>query len=230
MPVKRIICLANSRKLNGRCVAGKESGEGGGWIRPISAREQQEVSEYERQYVDGGDPQVLDVIDVPLIESRATGYQQENWLLDPRQDWTKIAKANWTDLADIEDATPVDLWINGTSSYAGRNDRIALSAAAALKSSLRLIRVQEIELHVIRPGEAFGNNKRRVQGRFCFRGNDYWLWVTDPSVERAYLAKADGRYELGERYLTISLGEPFQDHCYKLIAAIIPPPILPETP
>ena len=50
--VKRIVCLANSRKLHGRSVAGREwiDGHSGRWIRPVSAREHQEVSEYERQY------------------------------------------------------------------------------------------------------------------------------------------------------------------------------------
>jgi len=45
--VKRIVCLANSRKLQGRCIAGREivQGKPGAWIRPVSAREHEEVSE-----------------------------------------------------------------------------------------------------------------------------------------------------------------------------------------
>lgn len=50
---------------------------------------------------------------------------------------------------------------------------------------------------------------------------EYALWVTDPNIERPYLAGEDGHYELGECYLTISLGEPFNDHCYKLVAAVV---------
>ena len=72
------------------------------------------------------------------------------------------------------------------------------------------------------PGAAFGNSKRRVQGRFRHAGREYALWVTDPGFERTYLAKPNGTYDIEECYLTISLGEPYQDACYQLIAAIIP--------
>lgn len=41
--------------------------------------------------------------------------------------------------------------------------------------------------------------------------------------ERTYLAKHEGRYEIGPCFVTVSLGEPFRGACYKLIAAIIEP-------
>src|SRR5882762_9774133 len=125
--VKRIVCLANSRKLNGRCVAVIElvGGTRAGWIRPVSAREHEEVSEYERQYQDGSDPRVLDIIDVPLLNAQAKGYQQENWLLDPDHYWSKTGRAGWGDLAHLADPV-APLWVNGHSTYNGLNDTIPL--------------------------------------------------------------------------------------------------------
>ena len=90
-----------------------------------------------------------------------------------------------------------------------------------VETSLRLIHVSALTLAVFAPGEAFGNAKRRVQGRFVHAGRQYALWVTDPRYERKYLAKSNGHYEIGRCCLTISLGEPYGDACYKLIAAVI---------
>jgi hypothetical protein len=186
----------------------------------VSAREHEEVSEYERQYEDGSDPAVLDVIDVPLLAARPKGYQPENWLLDPNVYWVKTNRVGWRDLAGLAD--PVEpLWINGHSTYNGHNDKIPLHLAQSLDSSLRLVPVDRLTLSVFKPGEAFGNRKRRVQGQFRHGGTEYRLWVTDPAYERAYLAQPDGNHELGESFLTVSLGEPYNDACYKLIAAII---------
>ncbi len=219
---KRILCLANSRKLSGRCIAGIEltGNRRLGWIRPVSEREHEEVSEYERQYEDGSDPRVLDLMEVPLLAACPRGYQQENWRLDPEYYWQNLGRASWTDLQRVADPV-APLWIDGNHTYNGRNDKIPLDEAAALTSSLRLIRVDRVTLSVFSPGEAFGNPKRRVQGQFTYNGADYRLWVTDPGYEREYLLKPDGSYQVGESFLTVSLGEPHNDACYKLIAAVI---------
>jgi hypothetical protein len=219
---KRIVCLANSRKLNGRCIAGRElvKGKPGDWIRPVSDREHEEVSERERQYEDGSDPKVLDIVDVPLLKAKPKGYQQENWLLDPAKYWAKSGQVTASDLQKLIDPAGA-LWTNGHSTYNGLNDTIPLTVAKKLKDSLRLVRVNKLTLSVFKPGEAFGDPKRRVQARFRHADADYRLWVTDPIYEKKYLAKEDGEHRLGDSYLTISLGEPYKDACYKLVAAII---------
>ncbi len=217
--VKRILC---SRKLSGRCLAGREFDglKAGPWIRPVSDREHEEVSEYERQYEDGSDPRVLDVVDVPLREPRPSGYQVENWLLDPEYYWQKAGRLPQTELPKFSEPHRT-LWIDGHSTRTGRNDKIPLDLLPCVQSSLCLIHVDTLTLAVFAPSEAFGNPKRRVQGRFAHAGSDYAFWVTDPSFERKYLAQPDANYEIGESYLTVSVGEPYRDACYKLIAAVI---------
>ena len=222
---KRIVCLANSRKLAGRCIAGREwdGSEAGDWIRPVSRREGQEVSEYERQYEDGSDPRVLDVIDVPVIEPavrEAESWQSENWLLDEEWYWRKAGRIPWFDLPEfVDDERP--LWFDRFHTHHGWNDEIPLWMMAQVEDSLRLVEVDELAIAVFAPGEAFGNRKRRVQGRFHHAGRSYKLWVTDPICERRFLAKLDGHYHLERCFLTISLGEPYRGYCYKLIAAVI---------
>lgn len=220
--IKRIVCLANSRKLQGRCIAGCEITEGDRafWIRPVSDREHEEVSEYERQYEDGSDPAVMDIIDVPLIEHRPKGCQQENWLINADAYWVKVGTLSWDEL-EAYAVTDGTLWINGHHTFNGVNDVIPLDAVGTVPSSLKLVHVGRLDLHVFKPGQAFGNPKRRVQGQFTFAGNTYSLWVTDPNIEREYLAREDGFYSIGESYLTISLGEPYDGKCYKLVAAVI---------
>ncbi len=66
--IVQIVCLANSRKTSGRCIAGKEidaTGKVGCWIRPISARFSHEISEEDRRYPNGETAQILDIIEIP---------------------------------------------------------------------------------------------------------------------------------------------------------------------
>lgn len=165
MPVyKRIVCLANSRKLNHRCIAGREyrDGRAGAWIRPVSAREHEEVSEYERQYENGSDPQLLDLMQVPLIAPKGHGFQQENWLLDPNESWVRLGQVGWDVLKVLSDSAGA-LWLNGYSTRHGLNDTIPLVLTQPINTSLKLVHVDSLTLSVFKPGEAFGNTKRRVQ-------------------------------------------------------------------
>jgi Dual OB-containing domain len=219
--IKTLVCLANSRKLSGRCVAGIVDGGPGEWIRPVSARPNCEVSEYERQYEDGSDPNVLDIVSVPLLRPQPHSFQSENWLLDPGRYWQRIGWVGWDKLLKLEQR-PRTLWINGHCTYHGGNDRVPIEQADTLADSLKLIRVDGLTLQVHVPGAAFGDPKRIVRARFWHAGSKYILRVTDPEYERAYLAEPNGNYELGEAFLTVSLGEPHSDgYAYKLVAAIV---------
>ncbi len=214
--VKQIVCLANSRKYRGRCIAGKEvaaDDKSGAWVRPVSARPTGELNSFERQYRDRGEPRVLDVIDVPVLAPQPEGYQRENWLLNESRFWTKVSRVTREGLDTLVDPV-APLWNNGFSSGTGRNDRIPLRLAEGLESSLRFIHVDWLELAV---------TKGKLAGRFRFGQVEYWLSVTDPDFEHMYQSKPTGTYPLGACFLTVSLGEAYQVYAYKLIAAIIAP-------
>jgi hypothetical protein len=222
MNIKRIICLANSRKYLGRCVAGKEvlTDGLGSWIRPVSARHSGEVSEEERRYENGRDPSVYDIIDIPLLKARPHLYQSENHLIDADKYWKKTGTISWEELKDLVDPS-APLWVNDDSSYNGINDRVSMEVASHLDHSLVLIDPQNLTIQVQLEGEGFPHPKRKVRADFTHHGAHYRLAVTDPVAERAFLARPNGVYPLHDAYLCISLGEEYQGSCYKLVATIL---------
>jgi hypothetical protein len=223
--VKRIVCFANSRKTSGRCVAGKEiskNGQLGAWIRPVSDRPTQEVSEEERRYQNGQDPRLLDIVEIQMQEHIPHEHQSENHLIDPDSHWINAGKLTWHKLADALDKFPGSLWIDGNSSYSGLNDRIPHAQAAKLPGSLMLLQPDELVVTISAEGAAFGNPKRKVRAHFSLGGQKYALAVTDPIAERIYLAKKDGDYQIKAARLCVSLGEAYKDgNCYKFVAGII---------
>lgn len=224
LTVKRIVCLANSRKMAGRCVAGKEVSEGGHsgkWIRPVSNRQNEPISEREICYADGNDPELLDIIEVPFLTPRPKGYQQENWLLNSSRQWRKVGRLSSDDLPQLAD--PEDpLWTNGFNSRSGENDRVPEDVAAKHDTSLRLVKVEDLTVMVSEPSRPSANFPI-LRGRFTHCDETYCIRITDPVSENGSVNLPYGEYPVGQRYLTVSLGEPFEGNAYKLIAAIIRP-------
>ncbi len=219
----QLICLANSRKYSGVCIAGKEwiNGTVGGWVRPVSAESTGELAPGTVLLPNGSMPRLLDIITVPLLESSPHGYQSENHLIrGGRWDWSgRFDMSRLGDLVDEVDR----LWINGYHSHAGLNDRMPLPLAeSTLSSSLLFIRPEELSIGV----EQDSKGLNRVRAKFMFKGESYRLAVTDPEIQGRYLPMTIGEYPLDcpETYLTISISEPFEGFCYKLAAAIILPP------
>src|SRR6266849_9791111 len=93
--VKTILCLADSRKTSGHCVAGREidGNRIGGWIRPVSSREHEEISVQDRRYEDGHLPNLLDIISIPMLQPKPCTYQSENHLIADNYYWEKTGTA-----------------------------------------------------------------------------------------------------------------------------------------
>lgn len=220
-----IVCLANSRKKSGRCIAGKllDEDPDARWIRPVSARPSREVSEWERQYQDGSDPRLLDILAVPMISAEQDAHQPENHLIADEYYWEKKGTFHFSELSSLFDG-PRTLWQNGFSSTGGCNNRIP--DHFSVEASLYLVPVENLNLVVGRKS-SFPDAKRAVRGAFEYNGVYYTMDVTHPIVERTFLAKPDDTYVIGDVALCVSLSESFNGHCYKLIATIFSKDFLP---
>lgn len=218
--VETIVCLANSRKISGRCVAGKRTGDGS-WIRPISNRPGHEISELDRRYSDGKTAQLLDVIEIPCVEVQRHGHQSENVVIDDRFYWKKKGCASWQEILALVDQD-ADLWANGFSAYYNQHNRVPEGHIDEDGGSLRLIGLDEIVLHAGPKAPDFGNMKPIVRASFEYLGQQYKLDVTDPEYERACLEKGTGEYHLKSVIACVSLAELHKDgYAYKLVASII---------
>ena len=225
--VKTIVCLANSRKLAGRCVAGKEwDGRAAGpWCRPVSGRERGELTA-ERWYAKSWrDPRLLDLIRVTLVEPRPSGCQTENHLVDTSKRWQFAGHVTAQRLSSALDRPKGPLWMNGESTACGMNDRVPAEIAERQPNSLLLVQPDRLTITVATELAQTDQARRRVRGHFSLVGFDYILSITDPVVEKPMLAHPDGfSNELQRPILCISLSERFasQNACFKLIAGVIP--------
>ncbi|WP_438948863.1 dual OB domain-containing protein [Streptomyces mutabilis] len=206
----QLVCLANSRKGGDRCIAGMELGTKN-WIRPISRRFSEAVSEVERRYSDGAEPRVLDVVSMRLSGTKPDGFQCENWLLDPVVQWEREGRINWGELCRLEQR-PSGLWINGYHSWGGVNNKIPTTREDEVSDSLNLIRVDSVDIKRV---------ESKLFAHFEYMGTDYALNVTDPRYEETATAGGLARRRLGESFITVSLGKDWHGYLYKFAAAII---------
>jgi hypothetical protein len=224
MPQKKIVLLANSKKHGGRCIAGREITHGTiqwTWIRPVGDRPSHEVLFAERRYGDNTEPTVGDVLTLDVTAHNPHEYQTENWVLN-NQLWVREQGLAWATIQSLAER-PTSLWTNNHNTVPGLNDEVPHAVAITYRNSLCLVHIDDLEIHVVAP-----RDKKRVQARFTYNGEQYWLWITDVGIETRYLVQPVGVYSIGEACLTVSLSEPFtKEHggtcVYKLVAAVITP-------
>ena len=216
--VRTIVCLANSWKTAGRCIAGKdvEHSRRGEWVRPVSERPTHEISEEERRYSNGRSPQVLEVIRIPCLSPEPLQHQPENHKIDPTRHWECVEAFPIARVRELFDQ-PTSLWGQGSSSMEHLNNRIP--EGTPVNTSLYLIPVASVNL-IVGSISAY-NLKRGVKAEFTYGGIRYRLKVTDPILAPQYLALADGNYTVNRPALCISLGEEYGGFYYKLVATII---------
>jgi len=216
---KRFVCLANSFKKGGSCIAGREiiGTQIGGWIRPVGDRPTAEVKAWESRY-ENGSPKLLDIIDVSLLRVEPRHHQTENHVIDASMRWVKVGELPWSALADIEDR-PASLWINSDHTKGpGLFDCMSETKAFTLSNSLMLIKPENF---IIEVGPHYYTGKKTWRAGFSYNCTNYNLSLTDPVATNKFAA--DGTYPVNDLYACISLTEPWEkdsNRCHKLVAAI----------
>jgi hypothetical protein len=220
MPELDLLCLANSRKLNGRCVAGLKI-QGGGWVRPVSNTPTGEL-EVGICRAEGTDVALLDVIRVSLNRARPSNFQPENWILGPA-DWRRLDPLPRRQLERLIDTHLIE----GPGLFGGRNDHLTRADIQITppNHSLALIEPDDLKWEI-----RYFQNTRKTRAVFTLNGQDYNLGVTDPVFVRRLAELPAGEYPFQRArlpshdrcLLTISLAEPLPDgRCFKLVAAVV---------
>jgi hypothetical protein len=200
-----IICLANSRKYNARCVAGKDV-KTSKFIRPISQTITGELSDNHIRLSNGSLPGIFDIIRVSIGNLHKTYYHPEDYYITG-EIWEKLSVYNQGEIDKLID-NPSSLWINSNNNI---NDRIEIGQlkASPIETSLYFIKVRQIKIT---------KNNESFKGEFVYNNTTYKLSITDFNITQP------GNLE-GNIYLCISIGEPFKVgesvYCFKIIATII---------
>ncbi|MDA7967598.1 MAG: hypothetical protein MPK31_01490 [Gammaproteobacteria bacterium] len=234
--IKKIVCLANSRKHGGFCFAEKEvlaEGTFGEWIRPVNAQNEDAISSEDMVLADGLCPQLLDVISIPLLEPMPKQHQKENHQIDVSQSWTKQSVLGKQELPKLLDSGFDTLWLNDPQF--AKNDRIRTAKAHNLLGSLLLIQPESLNI-IVQWKQPYTGGPPEVVADFRYNQCNYQLCVTDPLAEQKYRKMSMAEKKLGKELpriypaaadkicLCVSLGEEYHGFYYKLVAAIIGDP------
>lgn len=232
MPVFDILCLANSKKHGGRCVAGLRT-DGAGWVRPVSF--EREGTLYEKHYTleDGSEARVLDLLRIRFAIPRPEPHHPENRLITHIR-WQLVSRPAPKEVLELLEShlTP------GPELLGSLSDRVPFEAfeAKAAAGSLALVEPGDVQW-IVKTSRA---GERRTRVAFTLKGTRYSLALTDPDWERRLSSlpigehprRAAGIADTTRLFLTVSLSEPFQSDdraekfCYKLIAAVIALPAI----
>jgi len=101
--------------------------------------------------------------------------------------------------------------------------KVSEAATGDIDYSLILIEPTTLTLIVGPESQYMAGPRRRIRASFTFNNIRYNFVVTDPWVEAKYFAGNDGRYEINESRICISLPEIFNGTSTKLVATVITP-------
>ena len=219
---KLFICLANSRKYSGRCIAGVELYHGADgrlrmveneqhqpqWIRPISQSEFGALDASNVRHIKLGD-----LVEVEITEGvqHFNSYQTENVCFDENslRVVEKILLSRER-LQKLSIKQPMPLF--GT-----RGCTLPMVGTNGLYASLTFIKVEKPHFHW---RDGLANYRPQERLGFVYNNCNYDLALTDIEFIEKYQANNAILEEANEVYLTVSLSMPYENKLYKLAAGV----------
>ena len=207
----RIVCLANSYKEGGRCVAGIELNKNKEllcekkWIRPICKTMYGEIPTLLVKHI-----KPLDIIKFKITGNASDGFQSENVLFD-RKSLSRVGIFDKLQLSELCDQQPPVLFGN-------KGKAVSEEGISQLNSSLIIIPATVFEIYE-RKYEDKSNLQVRI--KFDYNSDEYDLPVTDPIFLDNYKNNKQILSEIQKLYLVVSLGILHEGWHYKLVATIL---------
>jgi hypothetical protein len=229
------VILANSVKKQHRCIAGREIVQSGSsvklgpWIRPVSPDGEASEGELKPKHcLTKGNVKidVLGVFEIPLARHRSDPGQPENWDVVTNSPWKRLGSLERPSLRGLIEK-PLHLWDVGTPGE--RKVHVDAPLDARGNTSLALIRPSGFRAWVQREQKPWNDYETTtMRGVFGYQGRDYEFDITDDSfAPRLRNSAKSNRTEFRPAFgddcaLCVSLGAPYRDYHWKLIAAVIP--------
>lgn len=173
MPVFDVLCLANSNKMRGSCIAGLRL-DGKGWNRPVAPTPHGEV--YPAHYIlpDGSCPQIFDRLRISFLEPAALAHQPENWLIAGRP-WELVSRGLTAESAALLESHLID----GPALFGDFSHKIPFQRFETEPAPSSLCVIRPVNLHWAI--EQLPYNAHKASAQFQLAGTSYRLSVTDPA-------------------------------------------------
>jgi hypothetical protein len=207
----RFVCLANSFKEGGRCVAGIVLDNNNNpvdnknqWIRPVCNTAHNEIPTYLVNNIN-----ILDILEIEISSyPNLDNYQSENALF-VETTLRIIGKYNGT-LDDLCDSNRLI--------FGNRGKAIIEEEIAKHNRSLVFVKPTNFEFFQ----KTYDDNPNpQTRLRFTYCENQYDLPITDPIFLKKYQSNPNFPNDFSQIYLTISIGVVHNGWHNKLVAGII---------
>ncbi|NEP90748.1 MAG: hypothetical protein F6K18_30245 [Okeania sp. SIO2C2] len=219
--LKKIICLANSYKLNERCIAGIDL-DTGKWIRPVCDRQYPEDGRVPKRirFVEGREPKPLDILEIPLDnKGNDFGFESEN-LSVLKGEWKCLGQAKVEEI--LKYCNNSDYILHNSRKYV--NPSYLKTVPFHRRRTIEIVKVKKQNFSVSR------NEEGKFRG--SIKNNNGYLLLNNAKItDPEFIKDLENRSSLTSNNLlvTISLSMPYapspnwegEPPCWKLIANII---------